>query len=108
MIYEIAEENIMAILKLDREYMVSSTELVRNFSKFMDKIKENPIYIMKNNDIEGIIMDIEEYEMLLKKIKYLENKLEDNYIKDKVVTRKQNFNIDDAIDEEEIMKNQED
>ena len=98
----------MAILKLDREYMVSSTELVRNFSKFMDKIKENPIYIMKNNDIEGIVMDIEEYEMLLEKIEYLENKLEDTYIKDKVVTRKQNFNIDDAIDEEEIMKKQED
>ena len=94
----------MATLEVDRENMVSSSEVVRNFSKMLDKSKETPLFIMRNNDIEGIMMDIEEYEMLLEKIEYLENKLEDAYIEEKVKERKENFDEKDAVKEEEIMK----
>ncbi|MBM7556541.1 type II toxin-antitoxin system Phd/YefM family antitoxin [Halanaerobacter jeridensis] len=94
----------MAMLEIDRDNMVSSSEVVRNFSKMLDKSKENPLFIMRNNDIEGIMMDIEEYEMLLEKIEYLENLLEDEYIEDGIKDRKKEFDLDDAIEEEEIME----
>ena len=94
----------MVTLKINRENMVSSSEFVRNFSRMLDKTKESPLFIMRNNDIEGIMMDIEEYEMLLEKIEYLENQLENSYIEEIVKERKQDFNIENGIKEEEIMK----
>ena len=93
----------MATLSVNRENMISSTEVVRNFSKILDKSKESPIFIMRNNDIEGIMMDIEEYEMLLEKIEYLENKLEDAYIAKELKGRKEGFDLKGAVKEEEIM-----
>lgn len=95
----------MVTLKIDRDHLVSSSEIVRNFSKMLDKAKESPLFITRNNDIEGIIMDIEEYEMLLEKIAYLEDQLEDSYIEEIVMERKEDFNIEDSgVDEEEIMR----
>lgn len=94
----------MVTLRIDREFMVSSSEIVRNFSKMLDKTKESPEFITKNNDIEGIMMDIEDYEMLLEKIEYLENYLKDLNIKNKVKKRKDNFNIKDSVNEKEIFK----
>ncbi len=93
----------MVTLRIDRGNMVSSSEFVRNFSTMLDKTKESPLFIMRNNDIEGIMMDIEEYEMLLEKIEYLENKLEDAFIEEVVTKRKQNFDIKDSIKENQIM-----
>ncbi|MGM0411157.1 MAG: type II toxin-antitoxin system Phd/YefM family antitoxin [Bacillota bacterium] len=93
----------MVTLRIDRENMVSSSEFVRNFSKMLDKSKEGPLFIMRNNDIEGIMMDIDDYEMLLEKIEYLENQLEDSYIEDIVEERKKDFNINkDSVKEDEI------
>ncbi|MGM0445149.1 MAG: type II toxin-antitoxin system Phd/YefM family antitoxin [Bacillota bacterium] len=94
----------MVTLRIDREYMVSSSEIVRNFSKMLDKTKESPLFITKNNDIEGIMMDIEDYEMLLEKIEYLENYFEDTYIEKTIKNRKKDFNIEDSINEKEIFK----
>jgi PHD/YefM family antitoxin component YafN of YafNO toxin-antitoxin module len=82
--------------------MVSSSEVVRNFSEMLDKSKEGPLFIMRNNDIEGIMMDIEEYEMLLEKIEFLENQLEDSYIEEIVKDRKEKFKIKDAVTEDVI------
>lgn len=93
----------MVTLRINRRNMVSSSEFVRNFSTMLDKTKESPLFIMRNNDIEGIMMDIEEYEMLLEKIEYLENKLEDTFIEEVVAERKQKFDIKDSIKEDEIM-----
>ncbi|HLV10453.1 MAG TPA: type II toxin-antitoxin system Phd/YefM family antitoxin [Halanaerobiales bacterium] len=94
---------MMVTLKINRKNMVSSSDLVRNFSTMLDRTKESPLFIMRNNNIEGIMMDIEEYEMLLERIEYLENKLEDAFIEEIVAERKQNFYIKDSIKEEEIM-----
>ncbi len=93
----------MATLSVNRENMISSTEVVRNFSKILDKSKESPVFIMRNNDIEGIMMDIEEYEMLLEKIEHLENKLEDAYIAKELKGRKEEFDLKNAVKEKEIM-----
>lgn len=94
----------MVTLRINRDNMVSSSEVVRNFSKMLDQTKEAPLFIMRNNDIEGIMMDIEEYEMLLEKIEYLENQLEDSYVEEIVKKRKKDFDIKDGINEKDVMK----
>ena len=40
----------MITLRIDRRNMVSSSEFVRNFSAMLDKSKEFPLFIMRNND----------------------------------------------------------
>lgn len=62
----------MTTLNINRENMISSTEIVRNFSNVLNRSKESPIYIMRNNDIEGVILNIEAYEELLEKIETME------------------------------------
>jgi len=93
----------MVTLKIDRDHMVSSSEFVRNFSKMLDKSKEAPLFITRNNDIEGIMMDIEEYEILLEKIEFLENQLEDIHIEEIIAKRKEDFDLKDAVSEKEVM-----
>ena len=94
----------MVTLRINRDNMISSSEFVRNFSEMLDKSKEGPLFIMRNNNIESIMIDIEEYEMLLEKIENLENQLEDSYIEEIVKDRKENFEVKDAIKEDEINK----
>jgi hypothetical protein len=62
------EVQIMITLKIDRYHIVSSSEIVRNFSKMLDKTKESLIFITRNNNIE-------EYEMLLGKTKFQKEQL---------------------------------
>lgn len=65
----------MVTLRIQREDMVSSSECVRNFSRMLDRVKDKPLFIVRNNDIEGIMMDIEEYEMLMERMEYLEERV---------------------------------
>jgi PHD/YefM family antitoxin component YafN of YafNO toxin-antitoxin module len=88
---------IVVTLRIDREHMVSSSEIVCNFSKMLDKTKESPLFITRNNDIEDIMMDIEEYEMLLEKIEFLEDQLEDAHMEEVIAKRKENFDLKDAV-----------
>jgi hypothetical protein len=69
------EVQIMITLKIDRYHIVSSSEIVRNFSKMLDKTKESLIFITRNNNIE-------EYEMLLGKTKFQKEQLKNAYIKE--------------------------
>jgi hypothetical protein len=65
----------MVTLRIDRDHMFSSSEIVRNFSKMLDKTKESLIFITRNNNIE-------EYEMLLGKTKFQKEQLKNAYIKE--------------------------
>ena len=92
----------MTMLKLDRKSMVSSSELARNLSKLLDKSKESPLFVMKNNEIENIIMSIDHYEELIERISFLENYLEDQIIFKEISKRKESFNLKEALSEKEI------
>lgn len=92
----------MTMLKLDRKSMVSSSELARNLSKLLDKSKESPLFVMKNNEIENIIMSIDHYEELIERISFLENYLEDQIILKEISQRKESFNLKEALSEKEI------
>ena len=92
----------MTTLKFDRKSMVSSSELVRNLSKLLDKSKESPLFVMKNNEIENIIMSVDHYEELIERISFLENYLEDQIILKEISQRKESFNLKETLSEKEI------
>ena len=52
---------------LEINKFVSSTEWARNFSKYLDKVKEEgELYIIKNSKPEAVVLDVEEYNRLIK------------------------------------------
>jgi PHD/YefM family antitoxin component YafN of YafNO toxin-antitoxin module len=56
--------------------LMSSTEIVRNFSSVLDSIKEHrrdKVAILRKNKIEAVILPIEEYEKTQEAIELLEH-----------------------------------
>jgi len=50
-----------------KDELISSTEIVRNFSAILDSIKEHrrdKVAVMRKNKIEAVILSIEEYERI--------------------------------------------
>ena len=63
----------MFILKNE---IVSSSEVVRNFSSLRRKVKENSkMVIFKNNKPDLVLFDFDEYEKLLERINNMEDLL---------------------------------
>ncbi|MBK5252718.1 MAG: hypothetical protein JJE29_08830 [Peptostreptococcaceae bacterium] len=94
----------MTSLNIDRKKMVSVTDMTRKPGKFIEKAKESPVFIIKNNAIASVLINIEEYEKLLDKLRVQEEALEYAAIAKIVVERKKDFSIEDALNEEDIMK----
>ncbi len=64
------------MLAYTKNEMVSSTEVVRNFSALLDSLKtkkRNKIAIMRKNNLEAILLSLEEYERLQAGIDHMEN-----------------------------------
>ena len=56
--------------------LMSSTEIVRNFSSVLNSIKErrrDKVAILRKNKIEAVILPIEEYEKIQEAIEVLEH-----------------------------------
>jgi len=56
--------------------LISSTKLVRNFGSVLEKFKNNSISkigILKNNDIEAVMLSREEYDNIFEYIEDLED-----------------------------------
>jgi PHD/YefM family antitoxin component YafN of YafNO toxin-antitoxin module len=56
--------------------LMSSTEIVRNFSSVLDSIKEHrrdKVAILRKNKIEAVILPIEEYEKIQEAVDLLEH-----------------------------------
>jgi|GEM_PF-1270051 PHD/YefM family antitoxin component YafN of YafNO toxin-antitoxin module len=59
---------------MDRNEIVSATDLVKNFSKYREKTKEKSrMIIFKNNKPDLALLDINVYENLLKIAELVEN-----------------------------------
>lgn len=52
-------------VKLSPRQLVSATKLVRNLAEFLNKSKEGPIFIMRKEEVEFVLLSIEEYRKLL-------------------------------------------
>ncbi|MGL5723223.1 type II toxin-antitoxin system Phd/YefM family antitoxin [Cetobacterium sp.] len=54
--------------------IVSSSELVKNFSKFRDEVKKkSKMIVFKNNKPDMVLVDFDEYEKLLTNLEILED-----------------------------------
>ncbi len=59
---------------MERNNIVSSSDLVKNFAKIRNAVKAGTnMFVFKNNKPDLAILDIDEYEKLLKIIELLEN-----------------------------------
>lgn len=64
------------MLAYTKKEMVSSTEVVRNFSSLLNSLKtkkRDKIAIMRKNNLEAILLSIEEYERLQACMEHMEN-----------------------------------
>ena len=61
-------------LKITKQDIVSTSEVVKNFPKLRVKVKErSKMIIFKNNKPDLVLFDFEEYEKLLQKIDAMED-----------------------------------
>jgi len=54
-------------IALNRKRLVPISDISNSFSKYFRKLKEHsePLFIMKNNSIEAVMLNVDDYEHLL-------------------------------------------
>ena len=52
-------------MDIDTDAMVSTTAISKSFGKYLAESKNNPVYILKNNEIESVLLDIDTYKKLV-------------------------------------------
>ncbi len=55
----------MAGLTLTSDELITSTKVVRELPRLLDRLPEKRWFIQRNNKLEGVLIGIEEYERLL-------------------------------------------
>ena len=54
-------------IALNRKSLVPISDIANSFSKYFRRLKEQsePLFIMKNNSIEAVMLNVDDYERLL-------------------------------------------
>ena len=61
-------------IEITKQEIVSTSEVVRNFSKIRAEVKENSrMIVFKNNKPDLVLLDFSEYEKLLERINIMED-----------------------------------
>ncbi len=64
------------MLSFKQNEIYTATEVVRNFSSILDKLKKKEsqkIVVLKNNKFQAVILSVEEFERLQNAVELLEN-----------------------------------
>jgi PHD/YefM family antitoxin component YafN of YafNO toxin-antitoxin module len=64
------------MLAYKKTELMSSTEIVRNFSSILDSItkhEKDKIAVMRKNKLEAVIISVEEYERIYKLMEFFEH-----------------------------------
>lgn len=61
------------MLQFDLDSLVSATSLSRSPGKYLAKCKEKPLLILKNNEVEGVLLSTEAYKELLEAYELLQD-----------------------------------
>ena len=72
-----------------KDELISSTEIVRNFSSILDSIKSNrreKVAILRKNKLEAVILSIEEYERIQSSVELIEHLQLFNLLKEREKT----------------------
>ncbi len=89
------------MLTYTKEELMSSTDIVRNFSSVLDSIKKQKkekIAVLRKNRLEAVILPIEEYERIRELADLMEHLQLYNLIKEREKTP-----IDQYVDFEQIL-----
>lgn len=63
-------------IEITKQEIISTSEVVRNFSKIRTEVKENSrMIVFKNNKPDLVLLDFDEYEKLLEHINIMEDLL---------------------------------
>ena len=52
-------------IKFSPEQLVSTTQILRNFSHNFEKASKQPLFIQRNQEIEWVLLSLTEYERLI-------------------------------------------
>ena len=52
-------------MNIETDAMVSTTAISKSFGKYLAVSKNNPVFILKNNEIESVLLDIDTYKKLM-------------------------------------------
>lgn len=72
----------------DKKQIVSSTEIVRSFKKYEDKVSLHDIFIFKRNVPEAVLIAYSRYEQMNQEIEELKELLEHVHIYEIIKQRK--------------------
>ncbi|MCW1360308.1 type II toxin-antitoxin system Phd/YefM family antitoxin [Campylobacter sp. US33a] len=64
------------MLSFSQDEIYTATEVVRNFSPIVEKVKKSPsgkIVILKNNKFEAVLLSMQEFERLQNAVQLLES-----------------------------------
>ena len=89
------------MLTYTKEELMSSTDIVRNFSSVLDSIKKQKkekIAVLRKNRLEAVILPIEEYERIRELADLMEHLQLYNLIKEREKTP-----IDEYVDFEQVL-----
>ena len=76
-------------ITFDKKQIVSSTELVRSFAKYVEQdLSDHDIFIFKHNMPEAVLVTYERYEQLIEQLDELKDLLEHIAIHEIVEQRK--------------------
>ncbi len=68
-------------ISFDKDQIVSSTELVRSFAKYIaEDLNDHDIFIFKRNMPEAVLISFDRYEQLIEQLEKLEELLEHSAI----------------------------
>ena len=83
---------------ITKQEIVSTSEVVRNFSKIRAEVKENSrMIVFKNNKPDLVLFDFDEYEKLLERINIMEDLLISKTIEERDKEDNQvRYSFDDA------------
>ncbi|MGB9905263.1 MAG: type II toxin-antitoxin system Phd/YefM family antitoxin [Desulfotomaculales bacterium] len=60
------------MFSFDLDSLVSATALSRSLGRYLDKCKEKPVLILRNNGVEGVLLSAETYRQLLESYELLQ------------------------------------
>ncbi|MBS3976089.1 MAG: type II toxin-antitoxin system Phd/YefM family antitoxin [Syntrophomonadaceae bacterium] len=52
-------------MNIEMDAMVSATAISKSFGKYLAESKNSPVFILKNNEIESVLLDINTYKKLV-------------------------------------------
>ena len=62
-------------MNIDIEAMVSTTSISKSFGKYLAESKNNPVFILKNNEVESVLLDINTYKKLMEAYEMVQDTL---------------------------------